>query len=168
MTSQLTLVSQEYSLSTHSKQTYSRGFEAKVRIIRSSQSSMFMRVQTWRGQAESSHAAPVRGHAEAAGGFAATSRLGASGRRNQTGLEDGGKLTKETSERVLRNRPNDGLWSPEATQKGTAGSLAINRFKKDLHRRQNGGILIRSRKEQDKRSGCVEYPQISCACRNAA
>jgi hypothetical protein len=73
-------------------------------------------------------AAPVWKHTAADRGFAAASRVGSAGRRNQSGRRRG--VEGRVSERVLRNGENPGFLVPEAAQPGTPGALGWNGCKK--------------------------------------
>jgi hypothetical protein len=78
--------------------------------------------------AEPSDAAPVRKHAAADGGFAASSRMGAAARRNQSGRRRG--VEEEVSEKSLEKQSNTQLCAPEAALFGLPESLGWKRMQK--------------------------------------
>jgi hypothetical protein len=75
-------------------------------------------------------AAPVWKHAAADRGFAAASRVGSAGRRNQSGRRRG--VEGGVSERSLRNGANHGLLVLAKALPGASGSLALERMQKKI------------------------------------
>ena len=103
---------------------------------------------------ESSHAALVRKHAAADGGFAAASRAGSAARRNQSGRPRG--VEGGVSEKSLRNGANHGLLVLAKALSGASGSLALERMQKKIAAAATGGILS-SPGKQNGDSGLGHY-----------
>ena len=75
-------------------------------------------------------AAPVWKHTAADRGFAAASRVGSAGRRNQSGRRRG--VEGGVSEKSLRNGANHGLLVLAKALPGASGSLALERMQKKI------------------------------------
>jgi hypothetical protein len=94
---------------------------------------------------EPSDAAPVWKHAAADGGFAAASRVGSAGRRNQSGRRRG--VEEGVSEQSLRNGANHGLLVLAKALSGASGSLALERMQKRSQQRQ---LAVYCRRRESK------------------
>jgi len=98
---------------------------------------------------EPSHAALVRKHAAADGGFAAASRVGAAARRNQSGRRrgvDGGGLRASAS-KWEKSRV---FWSRKRPSRARQGLWDGNGCKKDRERRQMGVYWFAAERQKRK------------------
>ena len=75
-------------------------------------------------------------HAEADGGFAAASRIGAAASRNN--LDDGGESTGEVSEKWIRNQAGHGFFGLAKALPGMTGLCRRNECEKDSLQAQLG------------------------------
>jgi hypothetical protein len=114
---------------------------------------------------EPSDAAPVRKYAAAHRGSAATSRVGAAGRRNQSGRRRG--VEGDVSEKALRMGQIMAFWAWAEDPRGRKGALPLERMRKRWRAGHSGvySFVVGQAKWKSRRSSCFKSSFVTIGMR---